>query len=427
MPLPPRPGRVPVVLQHLSAERAALGDLAGVAVPVIGQLGDLPVADPVMVAPGQQRRPGRRAHRRRVEAVEPDPLAVDPRQRRRCATSPPNVAGSPGPASSISTIRMFGASSGSRRGSTRSHTTTPASSARRDSPTASAETEARPEPEGRHDHQFRLCARHQCRCPCSHSPSPISRSARTFAGHARPVSGATDHPRKTLSLRQSAKKPRDRPVAKPARTDSPLVQARTRNSRAAPASLPMGLRPHLGGNNTVQDITYASGSTRRLRTPGLRVPSFRRAPRGSRVNTTGWATVTPVCPERSFPCKPRRSVGTDTAPSTKQGQSDGRGIAGKLHRQNAGALRMNATCEFAQMRARARLDSARLVLSSRRRGTGRLQGRPGDHATGRGLAIGLPRTHRRHNRTVLDLAESSCLTGSARIDTMEDPLAGSRT
>ena len=154
----------------------------------------------------------------------------------------------------------------------------------------------------------------------------------------------------------------------------------------------MGLRPHLGGNNTVQDITYASGSTRRLRTPGLRVPSFRRAPRGSRVNTTGWATVTPVCPERSFPCKPRRSVGTDTAPSTKQGQSDGRGIAGKLHRQNAGALRMNATCEFAQMRARARLDSARLVLSSRRRGTGRLQGRPGDHATGRGLANGLPRT-----------------------------------
>jgi len=34
-------------------------------------------------------------------------------------TSPPNVLGSPGPASSISTIKMFGASSGRRRGGTR--------------------------------------------------------------------------------------------------------------------------------------------------------------------------------------------------------------------------------------------------------------------------------------------------------------------
>src|SRR5262245_52564801 len=32
-------------------------------------------------------------------------------------TSPPNVLGNPGPASSISTIRMFGAPSGRRRGS----------------------------------------------------------------------------------------------------------------------------------------------------------------------------------------------------------------------------------------------------------------------------------------------------------------------
>ena len=35
------------------------------------------------------------------------------------ATSPPSVLGKPGPASSIRTTRMFGASSGSRRGVTR--------------------------------------------------------------------------------------------------------------------------------------------------------------------------------------------------------------------------------------------------------------------------------------------------------------------
>ena len=123
-----------------ATERAALGDVAGVAVPVVGQLGDLPVADAVMVAPRQQRRPRRRAHRRRVEPV----VARCPRRAIRSSVGVCDLAaervGSPGPASSISTIRMFGASSGSRRGLTRFDRPTPASCGPRGSPTASAET-----------------------------------------------------------------------------------------------------------------------------------------------------------------------------------------------------------------------------------------------------------------------------------------------
>ena len=81
MPLPPRRGRVPVVLEHLSSERAALRDLPGISIPIVRELRDLPVTDPVMIAPGQQRRPSRGAHRRGVKAVEPDALLVDLRQR----------------------------------------------------------------------------------------------------------------------------------------------------------------------------------------------------------------------------------------------------------------------------------------------------------------------------------------------------------
>ena len=81
VPLPPRRRRVPVLPQHLGHQRTAPGDLTGVAVPVVGQLSDLTVPDPVMVTASQQRGPSRGAHRRGVEPVVPDALAVDPRQR----------------------------------------------------------------------------------------------------------------------------------------------------------------------------------------------------------------------------------------------------------------------------------------------------------------------------------------------------------
>ena len=46
-------------LEHLGHQGAAARDLPGVAVPIVGQLGDLPIADLVMIAPGQKRCPGR--------------------------------------------------------------------------------------------------------------------------------------------------------------------------------------------------------------------------------------------------------------------------------------------------------------------------------------------------------------------------------
>ena len=52
VPLAPRAGVIAVVLEHLGHGGAALGDGAHVAVPVIGQLGDLTAGDAVMVAPG---------------------------------------------------------------------------------------------------------------------------------------------------------------------------------------------------------------------------------------------------------------------------------------------------------------------------------------------------------------------------------------
>ena len=78
MPLAPRAGAVPVVLEHLGHQRAAARNLPGIAVPVVGQLGDLTVADLVMIAPGQQRRPRRRTHRGGMEPVVADPLGADP-------------------------------------------------------------------------------------------------------------------------------------------------------------------------------------------------------------------------------------------------------------------------------------------------------------------------------------------------------------
>jgi hypothetical protein len=81
VPLAEGSGGIPVVLQDLGAQRAALRDLAGVSVPIVGQLRELPVADAVMVAAGQQRRPRRRAHGSGMEAVVPDVLVVDSGER----------------------------------------------------------------------------------------------------------------------------------------------------------------------------------------------------------------------------------------------------------------------------------------------------------------------------------------------------------
>ena len=82
VPLAPGGRGVAVILQDLRGQRAAPWNEARIAVPIIGQLGDLTVSDAVMNAPGQQRRPGRRAHRRGVEAVVRDPLLDDAIHRR---------------------------------------------------------------------------------------------------------------------------------------------------------------------------------------------------------------------------------------------------------------------------------------------------------------------------------------------------------
>ena len=77
VPLAPGARAVSVVLEHLGDQRAAARDLPGVAVPVVGKLGDLPIADLVMIAPGQQRRSRRRTHRGGMEPVVADPLGAD--------------------------------------------------------------------------------------------------------------------------------------------------------------------------------------------------------------------------------------------------------------------------------------------------------------------------------------------------------------
>jgi hypothetical protein len=83
VPLAERCGRIPVVVQHLRLQRAAARDPTGVAVPVVRQLGDLAVADSVVVATRQQRRSRRRAHRSRVEPVVSNALIEEPLQRWR--------------------------------------------------------------------------------------------------------------------------------------------------------------------------------------------------------------------------------------------------------------------------------------------------------------------------------------------------------
>ena len=81
VPFAPRRGGIAVVLEHLGDQRTALRDLPGVPVPVVGQLGDLAIADAVMVAASQQRRARGRTHRRGVKPVVADTFSKDPAQR----------------------------------------------------------------------------------------------------------------------------------------------------------------------------------------------------------------------------------------------------------------------------------------------------------------------------------------------------------
>ncbi len=80
-----------VVTQHLSEGRRSARDHARITVPVERALGDRTVANPVMVAPCQQRRAGRRANRRRVECVVTNARVGDARERRRVDRSPVGV------------------------------------------------------------------------------------------------------------------------------------------------------------------------------------------------------------------------------------------------------------------------------------------------------------------------------------------------
>ena len=82
VPLAPRARAVPEILEHFGHQRTAARDTSGVTVPVVGQLGDLPVADLMVIAPGEQRRPRRRTHRGGVEPVVAHPLRADPVHRR---------------------------------------------------------------------------------------------------------------------------------------------------------------------------------------------------------------------------------------------------------------------------------------------------------------------------------------------------------
>ena len=123
-------GLVAVIAQHLRDRRRGFRDDPGVAVEIERPLRDRAGADALVIAPGQQGRPRRRADRGRVELVESDAL-VGRRVSVGVWTSPPNVSGRPKPTSSRRTIRMFGASGGSGSARRAGHASTPATSARR--------------------------------------------------------------------------------------------------------------------------------------------------------------------------------------------------------------------------------------------------------------------------------------------------------
>ena len=73
---------ITVVAKHLGDGGRGFGNDAGVAVPVVGQLGDLTESDSVVVTARHQGGPGRRAHRGGVEGVVGDALVGQARHRR---------------------------------------------------------------------------------------------------------------------------------------------------------------------------------------------------------------------------------------------------------------------------------------------------------------------------------------------------------
>ena len=75
------------------------------------ELGDRPETHPVVVAPGQQRGPSRRAQRGDVETVVRQSDLLHARHV-GVWTGPPKVSGCPNPASSIRQMSTFGAPSG---------------------------------------------------------------------------------------------------------------------------------------------------------------------------------------------------------------------------------------------------------------------------------------------------------------------------
>ena len=83
MPLAPSGGPIAIVPKHLGDRGAALRHGAGVAIPVIRQLGNLSAGHTVVVASSQQGRARGRTHRRGVKPVVGDPFLGDAGQDRR--------------------------------------------------------------------------------------------------------------------------------------------------------------------------------------------------------------------------------------------------------------------------------------------------------------------------------------------------------
>ena len=108
--------RVAVELERLRERRAGVRADRVVARRRGGDLRDPAHPDRVVVAARQQRRARRRAQRRRVEAGELQPIPAS-RSAVGVWHGPPNALEHPKPASSIRTIRTFGAPAGGRSGS----------------------------------------------------------------------------------------------------------------------------------------------------------------------------------------------------------------------------------------------------------------------------------------------------------------------
>ena len=107
---------VAVEAQDLGERRAGLRADRAVAGRRRGELGDGAHPDRVVVAAGQQRLAGRRAHRGGVEARELEPGRAS-RSAVGVAIAPPNALEAPKPTSSSSTMRTLGAPAGGRSGS----------------------------------------------------------------------------------------------------------------------------------------------------------------------------------------------------------------------------------------------------------------------------------------------------------------------